>query len=773
MEFLLPSEAEKMISARCTSKDSFDSENFDPIEHLNSRFTPDTRSSILAQYLHRTKKMLEETEQDFLSAVEHQSQNRRHSQEGNASRSDFHGNDLLKNCSPLDSTPDAVRSLCMQVASIEQQAERSEEIVNAISDHMRKLDVAKSNITSSIYTLRCIQLWMLQLQAASTAFGEGKYLQCHDALKEAQSYEKQLSHLADLPLFKEIEDAQQNLCKQLDSHTYYIIFPPKDPHSPFDNADEKVLGDVCGIIDLLGKTSRERIREHFIEFLLRPYALRFKKGTEDAKIERTERRFIFLRTILDRYGSLLQNIFPPQWCVPQELCLTFCLRTKEELDYQLKEAAGKLEVAVLTFVLQKTIDFEKDLTLMMEWKSDFPGKELLPNYKYNGLLLSAFKEHMGIIVKNEYKQINDIMAQPLIGEGPNVIPGWNSEIAAEEVRPGTTLPLADDLFVFIKESFKRTLRISQQDVLAEMAIVWRKSLLRLAQKAGALLPPSPSSPKDLRRACILANTAVLCRSTVQNLADEVQHRSGLPSKELQFQLVVDAFSNLYSNSVQSIVKSLLQALTPLFQSYVRHLSKEYVEKSEDELLANLKTAFRSIVSALHDCFLTCSGIMAVEALCFFLDKSASSVISAFSRVVYECSRINSMAAKHCRDDSLVFKKVFLELPYYNDPKRFSSTSLLVYQKVVHQQFATLLAVLKVLEVSTTNMQEFTDCYFDSIPPDDRSIAHFVMLVELKGVHRAQVRKWITDLSKRGVVQDHHNDSTIPPSKQSKAAVEAS
>lgn len=771
MEFLLPPDAEKMISARCTSKDSFDSETFDPIEHLNNRFTPDTRFSSLVQYLNRTKKILEETEQDFLSSVEHQSQIKIHSQGGSDSSRECSAKDLFQDCNPLASAPFAVQSLCKQVAQIEHQAERSEKIVNGISDQMRKLDIAKSNIASSIYTLRCLQLWMLQLQAAATAFGEAKYLQCRDALKEAQGYEKQLAHLADLPLCKEIENAHQNLCKQLDSRTYYIIFPTKNPHSPFDDADEKMLADVCGIIDLLGKTSIERIREHFIEFLMRPYALRFKRGTEDAKVERTERRYIFLRTLLERYDTILQNVFPPHWCVPQELCITFCLRTKEDLDYQLKEVAGKLEVAVLTFVLQKTMDFEKDLTIMMEWKNDFPGRELLPNYRYNGLLLSSFKEHMSIIVKNEYKQINDIMAQPLIGEGPSMIVGWNGECELDEIRPGTSLPLVDDLFVFIKESFKRSTRISQQDVLVEMAIVWRKSLLRLSQKISVLLPSTASSLKDLRRACILGNTAILCRSTVQNLADEVQHRSGLHAKELQYQQVVDAFSNLYSSCVQSIIKGLLQSLTPLFQSYVRHLNEERVEKNEEAFLSSLKTDFRSIISALHDCFLACSGIMTVESLCFFLDKLASSVISSFSRVVYECSRIGSMSAKHCRDDSLVLKKVFLDLPYYNDPTRFSSTSLLVYQKVVNQQFETLLAVLKVLEVSTMDMQAFTDCYYDTIPPDDRSIAHFVMLVEIKGVHRAQVRKWITDLSKRGVVQDRHNDSIIPPSKQTKTALE--
>lgn len=770
MELSLPFDAEKMISVRCPSKDNFDSECFDPIQHLNNRFASDARSSTLTQYLHRTKKKLEETEQDFLSAVERQAQNRSHSE--NDGDGALKEDAILQGHNPLASTPHAVRSLCRQVSSIEHQAEKSENIMNAISDQMRKLDVAKSNITSSIYTLRCLQLWMLQLQAVVTAFGEGKYLQCRDALKEAQGYEKQLSHLADLPILKEIEDAHTKLCEQLDAHTYYIIFPPDDPHSPFDNADEKMLADVCKIIDLLGKISRERIREHFIEFLLRPYILRFKRGTEDAKVEKTERRYLFLRTILDRYDTLLQNVFPPQWCVPQELCLTFCLRTKEDFDYQLQEAAGKLEVGVLTFVLQKTIDFEKDLTLMMEWKDDFPGKEMLPLYKYNGLLLSAFKEHMGIIVKNEHKQINDIMAQPLIGEGSTILPGWNGESEVDEIRSGATLPLVGDLFVFIKESLKRSFRISQNDVLAEMAMVWRQSLVQLAQKAGALLPPSGNSPKDLRRACILANTAVLCRSTVQNLADEVQHRSGLPAKELKFQVVVDAFSALYSNSVHSAVKGLLQSLSPLFCTYCRQLGQEDLEKNGSEQMATFKTAFRSILSTLHAHFLTCSGIMAVETLCFFLDKLASSVISAFGRAVYECPRISSLSSKYCRDDVLLFKKVFLELPYYNDPKRFLPSSLHVYQKVVQQQFGTLVAVLKVLEMSTADMQVFTDCYYDTIPEDDRSIAHFVMLVEMKGVHRAQVRKWITDLSKRGVVEDHHNDNTIPPSKQTKTATES-
>lgn len=69
------------------------------------------------------------------------------------------------------------------------------------------------------------------------------------------------------------------------------------------------------------------------------------------------------------------------------------------------------------YVLQKTIDVERDLTHMMAWKDEFPGKCELPVYKYNGLILSAFKEHMGLFVQNEDKLMSEALSQPITGDG--------------------------------------------------------------------------------------------------------------------------------------------------------------------------------------------------------------------------------------------------------------------------------------------------------------------------------------------------------------------
>lgn len=759
MSFELPDEVEQMISARCPPRDPIDAENFDPIEYLNRRVDENSRLSSLQALLEQAQKELSSTEQDLLLSVEGQANcsemvlhAKSESTSGKAQIEEsndqpIHDGALIRF---LFSTPQVIESLSTKVSSIKKKVELSEETMNSISGHIRKLDQAKKNITLSINTIRYLQLWMLQLEAAASSFNKENYIQCCDALKDAENYRLRLSHLVHLPRIQEMSETHEDMCRQLDSKTYFLFFPPvstSDP--PFDNVDENTLKEVCLIIDILGKKSRNRVRDHFIEYLLKPYYLRFKRGTEDAKIHRIERRYGFFRAIIERYSNFMTNVFPPHWCAPQELCLSFCLRSKEELDFHFNEAKGKIDVAVLTFALQKTVDIEKDMTQMMQWEEDFPGRNALPHYKYNGLILSAFKEHMGVFVENERSRLSELMAQPMIGEGQTELESWNSE-GEVEIRMGTVLPLPQLVFVFIKESLKRSLLITQQEILADMALVWRTSLIKLSKDLGAMVPSTANSLKTVRQASVIANTAVLCRSTAQDLCSELQNRSGFPSRQLQFSSAIDNFTSLYSNAIQSILNGLSQMLSVQIQKYFTSITPTTPPST---------STLRLIISMLHDRFLLCTTVMATDVLQFLLHKIGAATISIFSRSFYASRFISGVVVKKVREDALILKKALAELPNYNDPLRFASSSLNVYGKLVSQCFEPLLCTLKIMEYpASSNMEAFTDLYYESLPPDDRSIAHFVKVVELMGAQREDATQWIKVLSKRGVIQETTRDT---------------
>lgn len=761
---------EKALAEVCPPRDAFDDPNFDPVDYLNERFPDESSLSALPAFLDEVTCRLTQTEGDLLKAVE--------AQATNAATAD---RDLLQ-------AKTAVAALYDRVTDIKAKTAKSEDTVRELCRHIRDLDIAKTNLTVSINTLRSMQLWMLQLQALHTSFERRKFVQCRDALLEAQKYSAMFESMKTLPKVKEVNDKQTQLCRQMEHYIRYTVFGDIS----LDSLDETLMAEACTVADLLGKETIRKIRDHVIEKMLELYSLRFKRGSEDAKLERTERRYVYIRTLLEQNEGLFLNVFPRHWCVPQELCVTFCLRTKNELDYLLREAAGNIDVVVLTYVLQKTIDVERDLTHMMAWKEEFPGRSEVPDYRYNGMILSSFKAHMNLFVQNEDKLMGSALSQAFEGfsagtdgrgnggvvssEGLTA-PGWGAET---DMCVGATLPVAEDLFIFIKESLKRTIRISQQDVLLDMAAVWRNHLIRFVETVTTLLPSPATTKEDMRRACIIVNTADLCQSTSQDLGEEVCTRSEAPAKEVGFEQVTEAFSALYSKGIQAIVQGTETNLAPFLLEYANGAFANRSEEEQD--IHDESPLIRSMSTVLHNMVLVCAAVLPSPILRFLFDKVAASVIPTFTDTLYRMRRLpHDFALGLMRVDSAAFERVFLQLPNYNDSNRFSSPQLTGYMKLVRRDFDRLNRTLKVLQVDVS-ADTFVDLYYEAMLPDDRSIQNFVRLVELKGRKREDVRSWIASLSKRGVVEATRRDlqregslgvATTAAAVQSSAAASAS
>ncbi|KAG5507329.1 hypothetical protein GH5_07423 [Leishmania sp. Ghana 2012 LV757] len=727
---------ERAMAEVCPPRDALDAADFDPVVYLNSRFPDEASLGALPAFLDEANERLRRTEIQLLKAVEQQASN------ATSAESDLKG------------AREAVAQLYVRVAEIKTQASDSEEIVKDLCHNIRELDVAKTNLTSSINTLRSMQLWMLQLQVLSSSFEKRRFLQTRDALQEALKYSAMFDKMKALAKVKELNDKQAQLCQQVEYYIRNTVFGEMN----LETMDENLMAEACAVVDLMGEEGKKRLRDRFIDKVLESYSLRFKRGTDEAKLERTERRYVFLRGLLERYDNAFKTVFPRHWCVPQELCVTFCLHTKQELDYALRETVDKIDVVVLTYVIQKTIDMERDLTQMMMWKEEFAGKRELPVYKYSGMILSAFKEHMGLLVQNEDRLMREALAQPLIGSGDSLCPGWSS--VEEETRSGTYLPIAEDIFVFIKESLKRALRIAQQDVLLEMAEVWRRHLIELAQAVGTLLPSPALSSLDRRRACIILNTADLCQSTSQDLGDEVCARSEAPPREVAFDQVKEAFSSVYTRSIQSILQGLELQLAPMLVDYgnggflVNKGTAAYVASSGGA--ADESKLVRDMTTTVHEAFLVCAAVMPPTALRFLLDKIAATFIPEYGNTLYRLRKLPDDGISCMRVDAAALEKTFLQLPNYNDPSRFAASALTGYMRLVRKEFDQLNRALKVLQVDA-HTDAFIDVYYEVVLPENRSIHNFVRLVELKGLRREDVRAWVATLSKRGVVEATKRD----------------
>lgn len=728
------SEVEKVLAEVHQGVDEFDDQNFSVVDFINTRFT-DQSTAAVEGFLSEMKDVLAKKKHNLISAVRKETNTAPESKDR-----------LLK-------TKQTVDILKNRVKEIREKATSGEETVKGLSMHIRELDIAKSNITRSINTLRSIEMWMLQLHYVASTFEKRKYVQTRDALQEALKYQKQFSNITDLPRVKELNDRQHQQCNEMEYYIRNTVFGEVN----WDSVNEKELAEVCALVDLMNEDSRNKIRDRFIEKALESYATRFKRGTEDAKLERTERRYVYIRTLLEHFDSMFSNVFPRRWCVPQELCVSFCIRTKQELDYQLRESSGKMDVVVLTYVLQKTIDIEKDLTQMMTWREDFPGRSSLPFYKYNGLILSAFKEHMHLFVQNEDILMgNALEAHPLIGEGENEVSAWNNE-QDDNLAVGSVLPLAEDIFIFISQSLKRSLRISQPEVLLDMSAIWRKYLLKLSQDMLSVLPTKCMTTLDIRRACLIVNTARFCQTTSQDLGREIVARSEASTKDVAFDSVSDEFAEVYSRGIHALVQGLSTSLSPLLSAYGNGSFITSREISVDGIPAHDESQpIRVISSVLHDFFIRCCNVLPISILRFVVEKMAANVIPAFVGCLYIMKKMPDDAINIMRVDALALEKTVLQLPNYNDPDRYPSTTLTSFSKLVRREFGHLHRALKILQLHAP-IDVFMEVYYEVMLPEDRSIQNFVRLAELKDFRRDELRPWISKLSNRGVVEATKRD----------------
>lgn len=710
---------EKALSDVCPSDDPVDKPDFDPIAYLNAKFSDENSLSKLSAFHEEITKRLLKTESELFRAVEVQT-----TSASSATRD-------------LREVSGTVSKLNERVSEIRRKATKSEDTVRELCQNIRQLDTAKSNLTQSVNTLRSVQLWMLQLQTLHVTFERRNYVQCRDALKEVQKYSAMFEKYKDIPKVKELNEKQANLCKQIEYKIRNNVI------GDMTSIDEGVMAEACAVIDVLGPESIKKVRDKYIEKELDYYTTKFKRGSEDARLDKTERRYVFIRQLLQNQQSLFDLVFPKHWCVPQELCVSFCLKTKADFDYLLKDAAGNIDVAVLTYVLQKTIDIERELTLLMAWRDNFPERANLPDYKYNGMILSAFKAHMGLFVENENKLMEEALQSTAQDDALR---------DDANLRVGAILSMADDVFIFIKESLKRTIKVSQQHILIDMSAVWKKHLVQFAHSVQLLIPNPPTTPAQFRKACVIINTADLCQTTATELGEEVVVRAEATVDEVNFEEVSQAFSSLYTSAIAAIVSGLDKLIAPALQEFA---SGNFMGSQGEEVRERSKYV-DEICRHCQDVIATCATVVQPQILRFLLDKIASCIIPKYVLHFYRLRRPSHVMVAQMCVDSAVLQKMFTALPNYGNADRFPQSMLTHYIKLVQLEFDRLNRALKVLQCEATDT--LVEVYYQVTAPDDRSIQNFMRLVELKGLRREDVRRWIVALSQKGVVESTKRDA---------------
>eukprot|EP00588_Corethron_pennatum_P009576 CAMPEP_0194270376 /NCGR_PEP_ID=MMETSP0169-20130528/4363_1 /TAXON_ID=218684 /ORGANISM="Corethron pennatum, Strain L29A3" /LENGTH=962 /DNA_ID=CAMNT_0039012397 /DNA_START=176 /DNA_END=3064 /DNA_ORIENTATION=- len=142
------------------------------------------------------------------------------------------------------------------------------------------------------------------------------------------------------------------------------------------------VADACSVVDVLGDGARTRQIAAFCDARLECYLEAFRvDGTcahpAASSLDAVDRRFAFFRTTMKNMEEDVRGIFPAAWNVAYELTLAFLRKTGGHLATLLGESRGEktpplggaehsAQVAVLLKALQKTVLFEREMTVRLE-----------------------------------------------------------------------------------------------------------------------------------------------------------------------------------------------------------------------------------------------------------------------------------------------------------------------------------------------------------------------------------------------------------------------
>ena len=787
---------EKVLQDVCPSDDPVDRPDFDPVAYLNERFPDDASLKSLPTFYEEVKTKLHRAETDLLDTVKTQATT------------------ATEAAQDLTDAQTAVLKLHGRVTEIKTKASESEERVRNLCFHIRQLDAAKTNLSESVKTLKKLHLWMLQIQRLQDAFEKRNFTDCRVLLADALSHSAYFERFKDVPKIKELRERVANTCKQLGWHIQNLFVVESA-------VPDDTLREACLAADVMGPEVWKAIVQKFVKKELEVYTLKFKRGTEDAKFEKTERRYVHIRTLLDRDEAMIDYVFPPRWCVLQEVCLEFCLRTKPELTFALRESAGNIDVAVLIYILQKTIEIEKDLshrakkkTLMaieaaQEQQSqhrgggEAPPPPQFPDFKFNNFLLQCFDDHMGLYVQQERDLMHSIVPDvipeaefavaqedtnlaavmggvgtvqpaPKAGAVPTGAPGagggTGTPSLGSNARMGTTLSSSDDIFVLIKESLKRASSLSRRQTLVEVAGVWLSELSRYADVLSAASAQPPVLPFAERKLCCVVNTAEKCRTTAEELAmallgggDTGGRLDMLPGPAVdtrplmqEFEAVVDRFANVYAKSILTLVsgieKESLDALSEFTSgSFIAAIARDAGAQDRSPYVTKVR---RVLETRVYNC---CS-LLDRSALRYFLDKVAVRIVPLYTKGIYRLRGLNDATVNQLRLDCRALEGTFLKLPNVGDPNRFAATALTGYNKRVTREFERMDRTLKVLQCDLSN--HLVDFYLSVMPEEDRTVQHFGLILELKGLKGEELRPWLTLMRSKSVPDG--NGEVMPP-----------
>eukprot|EP00850_Spirogloea_muscicola_P023182 SM000335S12906 [mRNA] locus=s335:65884:70763:+ [translate_table: standard] len=713
---------------------------------------------------------------------------------------------------------------------IKGKAEQSELMVQEICRDIKKLDFAKKHITTTITALHRLAMLVSAVEQLQGMAAKRQYkdaagqlevllrplliaraaLQpmralCSVLLSGLQAVNQLCGHFEayrDIPKITELRSSFEAVKQSLRSHVF-SDFSSLGSAVPVDSAQQmQQLAEACLVVDALGPAVRDELVQTVCAKELTAYQQIFE-GTEVAKLEKTERRYAWIKRQL-RANEDVWQIFPQAWRVQYLLCMQFSKVTRAQLMAVLDSTKEKLDA------LQRTLEFEEELDERFVTserqgpQQRDPDKEALDSTpldravdakgagvrgSFRGVMSSCFEPHLTVYVELEERTLMEVLEKLIQEEMWEAEEGSQPRILASSTQVPNGLS-GIEVFLHIKRSFNRCSALTRSLPLFKLYKVFQRLLRAYASRLGGRLPKAGTgivaaatatdvqaklTDREERVCCYIVNTAEYCHETVGSLApfpllfyclaclcfckskEPVATLHSCTDSYFIWQAgqlaesIGKVIEPQYKESVDMSEEQdefsgvITRALSVLVLSFEAKLETElqkmiHMPWGQLDAVGDQSEYVNGIRAILHGGIPLASGLLSILYFQYFMDKLAASFAPRFYISIVKCKRISETGAQQMLLDTHAVKTLLLEAPSLGSQLPIPSS----YSKYVIREVGKAEALLKVL---LSPSEAIADTYRALLP--DGTSADFQRILDLKGMKKPDQQAVVDNLARKG------------------------
>ena len=500
-ELTFPDEVQAVITEIFPSDDPLEKADFNVVHYINTLFPTEQSLANLDDTVCSVENRMKTLDHEIKTAV------RKQTSAG------------MEGQNALDDAQKAIKELFEKIKNIKERAEQSEQMVKEITRDIKQLDLAKRNLTVAITTHNHLHMLMsgvdtLQNLASKRQYGDAASLLqgVFNVMEHFESY-KSIDNVRSLA--SKVEEIKRDM-------TRLVL-------SEFDSAfslggkggiNVGVLREACLVADVLEPSVKRELLGKFLKNQLAEYLVLFDASQDVAWLDKLDRRYAWVKRVLIDFEERMAQIFPENWEVSERIAVEFCSITHKELGNIMAQRKREIDVKLLLFAIQRTVNFENllakrltgntlrdtnklgslapvketnkdtepntnpflenedssgEITSGDEASTEHPSKSKSGN-PFSRLISSCFEPYLNIYIESQDRNLCDLMAkfQEDFLEQSKLIKAEASNCE------GGVLPSCADLFVYYKKCMVQCSQLSTGKPLRDLAHLFQKYLKEYA-----------------------------------------------------------------------------------------------------------------------------------------------------------------------------------------------------------------------------------------------------------------------------------------------------